>query len=82
MADQASIDLLLTDVVMPAASGPELARRIRARHTHLPVVFMSGFTGHSAIAETDGAPLVQKPFTPDGLVRTVRAVLEARAEVP
>ena len=82
MADQTSIDLLLTDVVMPATSGPELARRIRAQHTHLPVVFMSGFTGHSAIADTDGAPLVQKPFTPDGLVRTVRAVLEARAEVP
>jgi two-component system cell cycle sensor histidine kinase/response regulator CckA len=82
MADEASIDLLLTDVVMPVASGPELARRIRARHTRMPVVFMSGFTGHSAIADTDGAPLVQKPFTPDGLVRTVQAVLEGRAEVP
>ena len=82
VADDTPIDLLLTDVVMPEASGPDLARRIRVKHPHLPVIFMSGFTGHSAIADTDGAPFLQKPFTPDGLVQTVRAVLEAIPEVP
>ena len=76
LADTATFDLLLTDVVMPEMSGPELADRLRARCPGVPVVFMSGFPGHSALNDTRGAPLIRKPFTPDGLARKVRETLD------
>jgi PAS domain S-box-containing protein len=66
------IDLLLTDVVMPGMSGPELAERIDA----LPVLFMSGYAGDAAGALPDGAPpLLEKPFSADELLAAVRAAL-------
>ncbi|MGH7400650.1 MAG: response regulator [Candidatus Rokuibacteriota bacterium] len=72
------IDLLITDVVMPRASGPELARRLRARRPGLPVLCMSGYpeSGDERIGgETGWTAWLQKPFTPDGLMRKVRDCL-------
>ncbi|HEX8051798.1 MAG TPA: PAS domain S-box protein [Thermoleophilaceae bacterium] len=66
------IDLVLTDVVMPGMSGPELAERIEA----LPVLFMSGYAGDAAGALPEGAPpLLEKPFSADELLAAVRAAL-------
>ena len=68
--------LLLTDIVMPAMRGPELAARLRSTFPALKVLFMSGYT-----ADTGGAPagepaaFLQKPFTPHDLTRAVREVL-------
>lgn len=75
LAAGTAIDLVLTDVVMPGMSGPELVARIRSRAPAMPVMFMSGFTGHSALDETAGYPFIRKPFTPDALVRTVKQAL-------
>ncbi|MBI2189553.1 MAG: response regulator [Acidobacteria bacterium] len=81
-ADETSVDLLLTDVVMPGMNGPELARRLRARHPDVRVMFMSGFAEHSAIAETGGAPFLSKPFTPEVLLQKVHDALgETDAQV-
>jgi signal transduction histidine kinase len=74
------IDLLLSDVVMPGLSGPELARRFRQARSEARVLFMSGYAS-DVIAEDGALPsdaeLLSKPFTPDELVARVRAVLDA-----
>jgi PAS domain S-box-containing protein len=76
------IDLLLTDVVMPERSGPALAECLTARRAGLRVLFMSGYTDgqlqeHGVLLP--GVTLLAKPFTPDQLVRRVRAALDGAA---
>jgi PAS domain S-box-containing protein len=73
------IDLLLTDVVMPQMSGPELAEQVAALRPGIKVVFMSGYPG--GITSERGmfdpaAFLLQKPFTMDALGRILRQVLD------
>jgi len=72
----ARIDVLLTDVVMPGMNGPELARRARSSHPRLPVVFISGYADPEGIADDVlSYPLVRKPFRPSDLRRQVEAAL-------
>ena len=70
--------LLLTDVIMPGGSGPDLHRRLSASRSPLPVLYMSGYTGHVTHdhrrLET-GAPFLQKPFDADVLLRAVRRAM-------
>jgi two-component system, cell cycle sensor histidine kinase and response regulator CckA len=79
-AHDGPIDLLLTDVVMPGMSGPALAGRLLSARPALKVVFMSGYTD-DAVARNGvlepGATFLQKPFSIDVLLRTVREVLDA-----
>ena len=80
-ASTGPIDLLLTDVVMPGATGPVLAERLRGVDPQLSVLFMSGYSeeGLPGGATNRKTPLLAKPFTPETLARAVRAVLDARA---
>jgi PAS domain S-box-containing protein len=73
----APIDMLLTDVVMPEIGGPELAERVARRRPQMKVLFMSGFENrpNRAGGIERGAPFLSKPFTPEGLARKVREVL-------
>jgi len=77
----ASIDVLLTDVVMPGASGPELTRRLVERRPALKVIYMSGYT-EDAIAQhgvlNPGIAFLHKPFTSVTLGRKIREVLDRR----
>ncbi len=68
-------DILVTDVVMPGASGRELARRMRERHPGLKVLFVSGYADETP--PDASSSFLQKPFTPEGLVQRVREILEA-----
>jgi PAS domain S-box-containing protein len=78
-ANPGSVDLVITDVVMPEMGGRELARNLSASEPDLPVLFMSGYTGddvvHRGLLEP-GAPFQQKPFTPLGLATKVRSMLD------
>ena len=72
------IDLLLTDVVLPGISGPELAAQIRALCPNAKVLFMSGHTKDAAEAGggvEPGDPYLEKPFSVTALARKVREVL-------
>jgi two-component system cell cycle sensor histidine kinase/response regulator CckA len=71
------IDLLITDVVMPRMSGPDLARRLRAGRPTLRVLCMSGYPESTdrPAGDTTWNAWLQKPFNPDGLIAKVRECL-------
>jgi len=77
--DEHHVDLLLTDVVMPAMSGRELARLLTDRCPDIRVLFTSGYTDEAIVrhgAIEPGVAFIQKPFTPASLLRKVREVLD------
>jgi two-component system cell cycle sensor histidine kinase/response regulator CckA len=84
LADYAGpIHLLLTDVVMPRMNGKELAARVSALRPGISVLFTSGY-GEKIIAKEGvldpGVNFIGKPYRPVELAKTVRCVLDRRAE--
>src|SRR5438552_795961 len=75
-----TIHMLVTDVVMPGLSGPELADKLAAQRPGIRVLYMSGYPG-DAVVQHGGLPagsaFLQKPFSADTLARKVRDVLDA-----
>jgi CheY-like chemotaxis protein len=74
-----TIDLLLTDVVMPGLGGRELGERIRELHPRTALLFMSGYTQDEVLLQgvrADDVNHISKPFTVSGLRDKVREVLE------
>jgi len=72
-------DMLITDVVMPGMSGPNLAARLLQQTPNLRVLYMSGYTDDATEvhgAFWGGVPLLQKPFTPSQLAESVRMALD------
>ena len=76
-----AIDLVITDLMMPEMSGRELIPELRALSKPLRVVVMSGYDGQ-AVMRGDSLPpgtgFLEKPFTVEGLLQTVRAALDAK----
>ncbi|MBA3842060.1 MAG: response regulator [Actinobacteria bacterium] len=77
-----SIDLLLTDIVMPGMQGPALSKHLLATTPQLRTIFMSGYTNDSRFVNTVAAgttDFLQKPFTTADLASTVRLALNRPA---
>jgi PAS domain S-box-containing protein len=80
-ASQPEIDLLLTDVIMPAKSGAELARQAKESHPNLRSMFMSGYTGDLVGRQgvlMEAASFLEKPFTRRSLLAKVYSVLHSQ----
>ena len=78
-SEHSEIDLLLTDVVMPGASGPELGRELLVGRPQLKIVYMSGYTEDTIVAHgvlMPGIAFLPKPFTAETLGRKIRSVLD------
>jgi CheY-like chemotaxis protein len=82
LADRAiRVNLVISDVVMPAVGGRELGQELARLEPGLPVLYMSGYTGDDVIQRgllDPDAPFQQKPFSPEGLARKVREMLDSR----
>jgi hypothetical protein len=80
-----AVDLLLTDVVMPAISGREIAERAASLRPALPVLFMSGYAGGLVGPNAtldEGMDLLEKPFTRASLLTGVARVLSSQPGIP
>jgi PAS domain S-box-containing protein len=79
------IHLLVTDVVMPGMNGRDLAAHLQARHPHMKVLYVSGYTAN-VIAGQDmlaaGLHFLQKPFSKQELAAKVREALESLPPAP
>jgi two-component system, cell cycle sensor histidine kinase and response regulator CckA len=74
-----SIDLVLTDLVMPGGTGERIADDCDVRGVHPPILYMSGYTEAAASREgrlSSGSAFLEKPFTPDALLAAVAGVFE------
>ena len=74
------IEMVITDVVMPGLGGRELVGRLKIMSPRLPVLFVSGYTEEGVRQQgvlDPGAAYLEKPFTPEKLLRKVREVLDA-----
>src|SRR3569833_809107 len=70
-------DLLITDVVMPTMTGPELAGALRIHQPDLPVLYMSGYTAASLGPQQqldENSMLLEKPFTRSTLLGAIRSL--------
>lgn len=76
--DSGPIDLVVTDVVLPGMSGPEMVERLLATHPSCRALLVSGYpdeaiTDHGIL--TSSSAFLQKPFSPSALLRAIRVIL-------
>jgi two-component system cell cycle sensor histidine kinase/response regulator CckA len=71
------LDLVLTDVVMPGVSGPEMVLRLMDSHPETKFLYMSGYTSELVVEHglSEGIALLEKPFTRAALLRTIQTAL-------
>jgi PAS domain S-box-containing protein len=80
-AHEGTIDLVVTDVVMPELPGPELVARLEAVRPGVPVLYVSGYADDTVMRyglPEERVSFLAKPFTPDSLSRRVREVLDGK----
>jgi DNA-binding NtrC family response regulator len=75
-----TIDLVITDIVLPKVRGTALARELAQQQSHIKILLTSGYLDQGETgepADLDNVPFLQKPFTSKALKEKVRAVLDA-----
>jgi CheY-like chemotaxis protein len=82
MSHHQHIDLVVSDVVMPGFSGPDVVQRIVRLNPELKVLYVSGFTSQMALDSgtlSRRTAFLAKPFAPHGLIKKVRECLDVRS---
>ena len=77
-----TVDLVVTDVVMPGMDGRELGRRLSQRWPDLPILYISAYDVNDIFSRgspRQSAPFLQKPFPMEGLIATVRDLIHSRS---
>jgi len=75
------VGLIITDVLMPRRTGPEMVAALPPRFRDLPVLFVTGFAGDTAASDLDGRHVLRKPFTLAGLERAVADATAPRHQI-
>ncbi|HVF37143.1 MAG TPA: ATP-binding protein [Sphingomicrobium sp.] len=76
--DSMEFDLVVSDVIMPEMTGPELIREIKARRADIAVLFVTGYVGEGEGEELAGYDMLRKPFTVGTLANAVATALARR----
>jgi signal transduction histidine kinase len=79
--DSVEFDLVISDVIMPEMTGPELIRELKARRSDIAVLFVTGYVGEGEGDELVGYDLLRKPFTVSTLSSAVATALSRRPNV-
>ena len=80
LEQDSSIDLIVTDIMMPEMSGPELVREVSRRWPWIAILFVTGYAGEAGEAEDlAGHEMLRKPFTVSALSSSVAGALSRRA---
>ena len=80
--DGATFDLVISDVIMPEMTGPQLIRIIKARRPDVAVLFVTGYVGDGEGDDLVGYELLRKPFTVSALANSVAAALSRQSDEP
>jgi len=76
--DSMEFDLVISDVIMPEMTGPEMIREVKARRPDIAVLFVTGYVGEGEGDDLIGYDLLRKPFTVNTLASAVAAAVARR----
>jgi len=78
--ERQEFDLVISDVIMPEMTGPEMVRELKTRHPHTAILFVTGYVGEGESDDLIGYELLRKPFTVSALAHAVATAVHHRTD--